>query len=146
MPALLTSQSRRPKRSNVRLIHVSTSVLRVTSSCVKKAVPPAASIAATVRRPSSSLRPATATAAPIEASFTAIARPMPLEAPVTAAARLTEATDRILGTSQRAEIVKTDSSQHRGVGGLAEQDAAGELAGGLVDLGVRGRRVRGAGA
>ena len=59
----------------------------LTSAPTKRALPPAASIAATVSAPRTLLRPTAITLAPSAASRRATARPMPEVAPVTSAVR-----------------------------------------------------------
>ena len=87
MPALLTSQSIRPKRSAASRTQPSTASAPVTSSTVNSARPPAASIWRTVSWQPSARRAATATVAPSAASRAAMPRPIPPEPPVTSATR-----------------------------------------------------------
>ena len=84
-PALLKAMSMRPNASVGRCSAAWIASLLVTSQPTASAVPPSASIDATVSRPCSSVRSAATTLAPSRANAIAVARPMPLPAPVTKA-------------------------------------------------------------
>src|SRR5918993_1027815 len=75
----------RPNASVARCSAAWIASLLVTSQPTASAVPPSASIDATVSRPCSSVRSAATTLASSRANAIAVARPMPLPAPVTKA-------------------------------------------------------------
>ena len=80
---MLTTASTGPNALRAVAMAEFTAAESLTSSAMGSALPPAASMEAVVSRAPSSLRSATATAAPAAANNMAVSRPIPLPPPVT---------------------------------------------------------------
>lgn len=85
IPALLTSTSTRPKRSNTVLTHWSTSASLDTSPAVKTDLPPFAAISSRTCAKFLAFNPSIPTRLPCAANAMDTARPRPRPAPVTSA-------------------------------------------------------------
>src|SRR4051794_1231614 len=140
-PALLTSTSRRPKRSRVAATRSSRAPRSVTSVGTARAEPPSASICLAPVSRSSTERAARTTPKPSAARRAAVAAPMPRLAPVTTTTRVTarvSAGDRGDGFAPR-RLVDHALVVGFGGGGIVSEEALGFV---LV-IGVQHtRRVR----
>src|SRR2546427_791788 len=113
MPTLLSRRSSRPKRSSAASTIALQSSGLVTSASHPIALPPSASIIATVRAASSTARSTTTTRAPALANRIAAARPLPMPSPA-APPPVTMAT--LPSSPQSSGTSSRDSRDHDQIG------------------------------